>query len=233
MTIKAYQVGGFVRDKLLGKQSKDIDYAVEAPSYEAMVEWIKTQGTIYLEHPEHYTVRAHIEGKQPADYVLCRKEGPYSDGRRPDWVSPGTLLDDLARRDFTMNAIAYDEETGEYIDPHDGRMDLDDRCLRCVGDAEDRFKEDALRMLRAIRFRITKDLQFDNDVVDALRSPKLIRLLNRNISVDRKRDELRKCFAFDTRLTLRLMGNMGADFMFACFDGATGKIWLEPTSKEP
>src|ERR1035438_8197642 len=106
MTIKCYQVGGFVRDRLLGVKSKDLDYAVECADYPTMLRWIQSQGKVYLEQPEFWTVRAHI-GKLPADYVLCRKDGQYGDGRRPDSVSVGTLLDDLARRDFSVNAIAY------------------------------------------------------------------------------------------------------------------------------
>lgn len=70
MTIKKYQVGGCVRDSLLGIKSKDIDYAVEAPSYEAMVSWIKERGKIFLEKPEFLTVRAHMVGGEPADFVL-------------------------------------------------------------------------------------------------------------------------------------------------------------------
>lgn len=231
--MKAYQVGGYVRDRLLGVESKDIDYAVIAPSYEAMVEWIKTQGKIFLESPEHFTVRAHIAGKQPADYVLCRREGPYSDGRRPDWVEPGLLIDDLRRRDFTVNAIAYDEETSEYIDPFSGQEDLQDRMLVCVGSAYDRFSEDALRMLRAMRFTITKNFKMHETVQKAMKDATLIQKLSENISVDRKRDELRRCFAHDTLATLKFLSAMPVGFKEAVFKGATGSLWLEPTSKEP
>src|SRR5688572_15396559 len=117
MVVKAYEVGGDVGDRLMGlKNPKDLNYTVEAESYDEMVAWIKTQGTIFVEQPQYWTVRAHLSGKRPADYVLARKDGQYSDGRRPDSVKPGTLLDDLKRRDFTMNAIAIGE-SGEYIDP--------------------------------------------------------------------------------------------------------------------
>lgn len=234
MTIKTYQVGGCVRDALLGVESKDIDYAVEAPSYEAMVAWIKERGKIFLEKPEFLTVRAHLTGGQPADFVLCRKDGVYSDGRRPDAVEVGTLFDDLKRRDFTVNAIAYDEDTKQYIDPHSGKVDLENKLLRCVGKAEDRFREDALRMLRAIRFSITKGLKMDAELLDALIKRDLIDLLDTKISADRKRDELEKCFRFSTVKTIETLMYIGMEtkFLEHVFDGKSGKIWLLPTSKE-
>jgi len=228
--VKVYLVGGAVRDQLLGKQPKDFDYSVEAQSYEAMVSWISKQGKVFLESPKHFTVRAHLEGKLPADYVLCRKEGPYSDGRRPDWVEPGTLFDDLSRRDFTVNAIAFDEESKVYIDHFGGIDDLKKGILRCVGSARLRFKEDALRMLRAMRFKITKGFELDEAVKSSLRDPELIRLLSDNISADRKRDELMKCFSFDTVQTLSFLCEIGPDFQKAIFQGAS-PLWLVPTSK--
>jgi tRNA nucleotidyltransferase/poly(A) polymerase len=234
MTIKTYQVGGYVRDKLLGVQSKDIDYAVEAPSYEAMVAWINERGKIFLEKPEFLTVRAHLHDGEPADYVLCRKDGAYSDGRRPDIVEPGSLFDDLRRRDFTVNAIAFDEETQQYIDPHGGMYDLETRELRCVGRAKDRFTEDALRMLRAIRFSITKDITMSGDIVDSFYDKELLALLRDKISTDRKRDELEKCFRFDTSKTIKTLMYLGMEttLLRDIFKAPSGTIWLLPTSKE-
>src|SRR5579859_2576372 len=144
-----YLVGGYVRDKILGIPSKDLDYSVEAASYEEMRQSIIDRGgTILLETPNFFTIRARI-GKEVSDYVLCRKDGAYSDSRHPDSVEHGTLHDDLARRDFTMNAIAIDSD-GNYIDPFNGISDIKNKLIRCVGNAQDRFDEDALRMLRAI-----------------------------------------------------------------------------------
>lgn len=236
--IKAYQVGGCIRDRLLGLVSKDIDYAVEAPSYSAMIDWIKSNGgKIYLEKPEFLTVRAHLPDGEPADYVLCRKDGSYSDGRRPDMVEPGSLIDDLSRRDFTMNAIAFDEATGRYIDPFDGQYHLTNRIIKCVGQPEDRFSEDALRMLRAIRFMITKNMILSNKIIDCLRDPKLLKLLRENISMDRKREEIGKCFKFSTIKTFKTLNMISRDnstgLLTDIFDAPTGKIWLMPTSKEP
>ena len=222
--IKHYQVGGAVRDALLGVQSKDIDYAVEAPSYAAMVEWIKERGTIFLEQPQFWTVRAKLAGGQPADFVLCRRDGQYTDGRRPDSVEPGTLLDDLARRDFTVNAIAYDEATGEYIDPFGGRDDLRDNMLKCVGMPNDRFTEDALRLLRAIRFHITKGFTLGAGVRVCLKDAALAERLAETVSTERKR-----CFAHDTPRTLAALAEFPT-IANACF--ATRRIWLLPTMQE-
>lgn len=230
--IKTYLVGGSVRDELCGIQPKDFDYAVEAESFDAMLSWIKERGKVFLVKPEFLTVRAHLKDGEPADYVLCRKEGSYSDGRRPDVVEPGTIFDDLARRDFTCNAIARSED-GTYLDPHGGREDLSNKVLRCVGKAEDRFSEDALRMLRAIRFSITKGLSMDNEILDCFYDSFLLEKLKNNISSDRKRDELEKCFRFNTKLTIETLSYLGAEtsLLSAIFDCPNNKIWLLPTTK--
>jgi tRNA nucleotidyltransferase (CCA-adding enzyme) len=230
MTVKYYQVGGFVRDRLLGVRSKDLDYAVVAPDYNTMVNWIKRQGKIYLEQPEFLTVRAHLNGKLPADFVLCREDGQYSDGRRPDTVKMGTLEDDLKRRDFTVNAIAYDEVEDRYIDPHHGMDDLKEMLLRCVGKAEDRFHEDALRMLRAIRFAITKGFKLHDSVQTALHEPKLVARLMVNISEERKMEELYKCFSCNTLLTLDYL-NTYHGIRDACLHEGS-KLWLMPTMRD-
>src|SRR4051812_36297006 len=119
MTVHLYEVGGHVRDSLLGIKSKDIDFAVEAESFMELFNWLNAQKfDIFLITEEYGTIRArfpkgHVNAGLTADFVLCRKDGNYSDGRRPDSVSPGTIFDDLARRDFTVNAMARDLETGE------------------------------------------------------------------------------------------------------------------------
>lgn len=200
--IKFYRVGGCVRDLLLGVKAKDIDYAVEAESYHAMVDYIAANGKIYQERPQFFTVRARLNG-QDCDYVLCRKEGAYTDGRRPDTVGVGTIYDDLARRDFTCNAIAMDDHGG-IIDPHNGQIHIRDRRLRCVGIARDRFMEDHLRLLRAIRFGITKKFEFDVEIKKCLSDYKLVYNLS-NIPIERIRDELFRCFKFDTNATLQML----------------------------
>lgn len=200
--MKRYLVGGAVRDALLGVRSKDLDYAVEAPSWEAMREWILEQGMeIFLEKPTMNIIRAR-NGREVADYVMCRQDGPYSDGRHPDWVKPGTIYDDLRRRDFSVNAIAQDVETGEYLDPWDGRQDLEDGWLRAVGSAEERLREDPLRAFRALRFAITKNLHIDAELENALRVGYGDMV---SVSTERIREEVHKMFKADTAGSMALL----------------------------
>lgn len=222
-----YLVGGSVRDKLLGIKSKDNDYVVMAKSFGEMKQAIVDRGgTIFLETPQHFTIRATIPGMGACDFVLPRVDGFYGDGRRPDSVSVGTLMDDLARRDFTVNAIALDEN-GDYVDPHNGKQDIEDRVLRCVGKAYDRFNEDALRLLRALRFTITKGFLPHSDVENCLANPNLAEKLQYNVSDERKREELHKCFKHNTLETLKWL-EMFPHVRDACFQ----KMWLMPTLKD-
>ena len=120
MTIQTFLVGGAVRDLMLGQKPKDMDYTVVAPSFDDMRTHLLEQGyKIFVEKEEFATIRA-IKDKKVADYVLARKEGPYTDGRHPDWVTVGTLEDDLRRRDLTINAMAMDEN-GKIIDLFGGK----------------------------------------------------------------------------------------------------------------
>jgi tRNA nucleotidyltransferase (CCA-adding enzyme) len=238
MAIRIFEVGGAVRDRFLGKENKDRDFAVEAPSWEAMRAHVHAIASkVFLETPEHFTIRALVpvgtdaKGKarsEARDFVLCRKDGAYSDGRHPDTVEVGTIFDDLARRDFTVNAMAVDVDTGELLDPHGGRTDCEKSLLRCVGRAEDRFGEDSLRILRAIRFSITKGLSLDREIVEILEArtsfwPDKLKA----VSIERIREELLKCFQHDTLLTLRAFQQINWMFAEVIFGG--GDLWLEPT----
>jgi tRNA nucleotidyltransferase (CCA-adding enzyme) len=207
MNVKFYQVGGCVRDRLMGLKPKDIDFSVEAESYEAMraaiVERVGRESRIKVEKPEFVTIRAVDAKLGGVDFVLCRQEGDYSDGRRPDTVRVGSLADDLARRDFTVNAMAEDDD-GRIIDLFGGQEDLRRKLLRCVGNAKTRLTEDSLRMLRAIRFMITKGFSSDEELEMFLRDKDNAELL-RNISIERVREELKKCFDYDTLKTLKML----------------------------
>jgi len=199
-----YLVGGAVRDSLLGIQSKDLDYSVEAQSFDHMREAILERGgKIYLETPQHFTIRGKVPGLGDSDFVLCRKDGAYSDGRRPDSVEQGTLMDDLARRDFTVNAMARAED-GSLIDPFCGELHLKTKLLFCVGDTDKRMSEDALRMMRAIRFAITKGFSFSGALSRFLRDESNAKLLD-NVSIERIREELKKCFDCNTRMTIEML----------------------------
>ena len=225
---KLFTVGGCVRDMILGIESMDIDFAVESASFDSMRDSIVSRGgTVFLESPEFLTIRAKMPGIGPADFVLCRKDGSYSDGRHPDSVEMGTLSDDLARRDFTMNAIAQDED-GTLIDPHNGQSDIASRRIVCVGDAATRFTEDALRLLRAVRFSITKSMELDDAIVACLSDGRFSEMLV-SVSDERIREELTKAFMFDTVESLRVLERFPL-VREAAF--GSGGIRLEPTMRQ-
>ena len=145
----AYIVGGCVRDSILGRTPHDYDICTSATPSE-MLEIFKDKKIIET-GLQHGTVTVVMNG-EPYEITTYRIDGIYSDNRRPDTVTfTDKLVDDLRRRDFTINAMAYNDEEG-LIDPFNGMEDIKYKKISCVGCAEDRFGEDALRILRAIRF---------------------------------------------------------------------------------
>jgi tRNA nucleotidyltransferase (CCA-adding enzyme) len=227
MTItKVYEVGGAVRERFRGGHSNDLDYAIEAPSYEAMRDFVKSRGAeIFIEHPDFVTIRAHWRG-QACDFTLCRKEGEYHDNRHPSSCEPGTILEDLARRDFTMNAIAVDTYSGGVIDPYNGITDIKNLLIRTVGDADHRFQEDALRIMRALRFSVTLGFQIHPTVRDSMYAN--MPLLD-NISAERIKDELGKMFKHDTVRAIEVLQPYWYHIKHI-FNERT-HIWLQPTMK--
>lgn len=239
--VGAYLVGGAVRDYVMKKVNpKDFDFAIEAKSYDQMKHWLLAQGfEPFLESPEHLTIRARATKKfsfyefdltgYTYDFVLCRKDGPYSDGRHPDYVEVGTIYDDLARRDFTMNAIAITEH-GLWLDPHDGIWDIKRKLIRCVGGTE-RLEEDGLRVLRALRFKV--QLGFDlAKSVDEFLWEDGDDVISR-VKPDRVRDELTKMFTMNTMATLEVLVDDYPHIARTLFgEGSEGNLWLEPTSKK-
>ncbi|MCB9542386.1 MAG: [cytidine(C)-cytidine(C)-adenosine (A)]-adding enzyme [Myxococcales bacterium] len=154
---EAYFVGGAVRDRLLGRPVSDWDIATDAEP-EAVMGCFARAIPTGLQHGTVTVVVAH----QPVEVTTYRVERGYSDGRRPDEVAfTRELRDDLGRRDFTINAMAWDAVAGVLVDPYDGRGDLGRRLLRAVGAAEERFSEDGLRALRAVRFACVLELALD------------------------------------------------------------------------
>ena len=146
---EAYAVGGCVRDSLLGLTPADYDLCTNAKPEETVQVFSAHQ---LLHHGQkHGTVGVVLDG-QVFEITTFRTEGGYDDARHPDWVKfVGSVEEDLARRDFTANAMAYNPKTG-YMDPFGGQADLANKILRTVGDPEARFTEDALRILRGARF---------------------------------------------------------------------------------
>ena len=181
---EAYMVGGCVRDSLLGVEPKDYDITTSAKPEETISLFEKTIPTGL----KHGTITVIINST-PYEVTTFRTEGTYLDNRRPSSVDFVTdIKEDLSRRDFTINALAYNENTG-LIDYFNGVNDIKNKIIRCVGDADKRFKEDALRMLRAIRFSCQLTFDIEENTLKAIKDNyKLIE----NISFERIRDEICK-----------------------------------------
>ncbi|MFA5744617.1 MAG: HD domain-containing protein [Candidatus Paceibacterota bacterium] len=165
---EAYLVGGCVRDLIIGREPKDWDITTNATPEQIQAVFPDSfyeneYGTVGVKTGSEDIRLAIIE------VTPYRIESEYSDKRRPDSVEFGTsLLEDVARRDFTMNAIALDDAQGQIIDPYEGQKDIKDRMVRAVGNASERFNEDALRMLRAVRFIAELDFGIDGDTALAI-----------------------------------------------------------------
>ncbi|HET9496812.1 MAG TPA: HD domain-containing protein [Candidatus Limnocylindria bacterium] len=205
---EAALVGGCVRDLVRGLQPDDWDIATEAPPETVAAlfpdtTWTNIFGTV--------TVRS---GPMDVEVTTYRSESGYSDGRRPDEVRWATeLTDDLGRRDFTINAMAWvpddlEAGRGHLVDPRGGREDLAARVLRAVGDPGQRFTEDALRLLRGVRFATTLRLRIDPATEAAM--GKMAEAAGR-LSGERIRDELLRLLAFDgpTAPAFLLMERLG------------------------
>jgi tRNA nucleotidyltransferase (CCA-adding enzyme) len=147
---RSWIVGGAVRDLLLGRPRALNDFDVATPATPAQVQALFRK--VVPTGVEHGTVTV-VEGGLPIEVTTFRGEGAYVDGRRPESVTFHTDLEaDLGRRDFTINALAWDPIAGDFRDPWGGRTDLAAGVIRAVGDAEERFAEDGLRPMRAVRF---------------------------------------------------------------------------------
>jgi len=159
---KLYLVGGAVRDEILGRKSSDLDFVLDVKTFDELEDYCKTlKYKVFQSKPEFGTVRAQHPVYGGIDIAIPRQDGVY-DGRRPENVSYGVgIVDDLARRDFTMNALAKDVETGEVLDPFGGIADIRNKIVRAVGSAHNRFAEDKLRILRMLRFAYTLGMVVD------------------------------------------------------------------------
>jgi tRNA nucleotidyltransferase (CCA-adding enzyme) len=179
---RAWIVGGCVRDLFRGSQANDWDIATDARPDELVRIFPRAIPTGI----EHGTVTVHAGGRL-YEVTTLRGEGTYTDGRRPDWVEfVDDIVADLARRDFTVNAIAIDPVTGEVIDPFGGQDDLARGVLRAVGDPVERFSEDGLRVLRAARFVASLEVALDPATEAAI--PQTLDTF-RKVAKERVRDE--------------------------------------------
>ncbi|MCR4790525.1 MAG: HD domain-containing protein [Treponemataceae bacterium] len=200
---KAYLVGGAVRDYLLGKEISDWDLTTNARPEEVSKIFHKVIPTGI----NHGTVTV-LFMKESIEVTTFRTESDYSDGRHPDKVEYcGNIEEDLSRRDFTINAIAASLEDGSIVDPFDGQTDLKNRIIRTVGKAEDRFNEDGLRPVRAIRFAAKLNFKIEEETYRAI--PKCLNK-TKGISLERFRDEFCKLMTSEKpSVGLKLMEESG------------------------
>ncbi|NLZ82338.1 MAG: CCA tRNA nucleotidyltransferase, partial [Clostridiales bacterium] len=198
---EAYIVGGCVRDMVLGKEPEDWDITTSATPLQIKKIFKRTIDTGI----QHGTVTVLLDHEH-FEVTTYRLDGIYEDNRHPKEVSfTSSLTEDLRRRDFTINAMAYNKEEG-FIDQFDGLADLEKGIIRCVGDPDERFNEDALRILRAVRFSAQLDFTIESATLEAIKDK--VGFL-RNISAERIRIELMKLLVSDHPERLRLLYETG------------------------
>lgn len=198
---EAYAVGGCVRDSILGRKPEDWDITTSATPVEIKGLFSRTIDTGIA----HGTVTVML-GKEGFEVTTYRIDGKYEDARHPKEVTfTPNLLEDLKRRDFTINAMAYNDKNG-LVDAFDGIGDLNRKVIRCVGDAEKRFTEDALRMMRAVRFAAQLGFSIDQDTKQAIHmlAPSLA-----YISAERIQAELLKLLMSDHPEEMRTLYETG------------------------
>ena len=241
---KIFEVGGCVRDKILGVKSKDIDFTfvlddlngTVEQGFEHMTQWLKSEGfEIFLSTPDCFTIRAKFpkghKHQGVADFVMARKEMGYIPGTRKPILELGTLEDDLLRRDFTLNALAEDED-GKLIDLFGGLEDLKNEILRTPLNPEITMMDDPLRILRALRFSITKGFTIDMKIWTAMLQPEILDKLKTTVSIERMREEIFKMMKHDTPKTLRILNMVDQEFIPGFFDLVFSKgMWLKPTNE--
>ncbi|MCX7945321.1 MAG: HD domain-containing protein [Deltaproteobacteria bacterium] len=182
---EAYLVGGSVRDILLNREIDDWDVGTSATPAQIMRLFKKT----YPTGIRHGTVTVIYKGVK-FEITTFRGESDYRDGRHPEKVRFGVSIEeDLSRRDFTINAVAYDPLANVIIDPYGGIKDLNQRLIKCVGDARQRFSEDGLRSLRAIRFASILGFRLHKDILPAIKDTLSV---FRKVSIERVREEILK-----------------------------------------
>jgi tRNA nucleotidyltransferase/poly(A) polymerase len=240
-----YKVGGCVRDSILGVESKDIDFTFVLDNidrtvdegFEIMKQWMEhKEFTIFLSTPEMFTIRAKfpkgdVNEGLVADFVLARKEVGYKEGTRQPILELGTLEDDLIRRDFTLNSMAEDEN-GNLIDLFGGLKDLEDGILRTPLNPEITMMDDPLRILRALRFSVTKGFTISLKIWDAMAQPEILEKLKTTVSVERMREEIFKMMKHNTPLSLRLLHTVEESYIPGFLDLVFSKgMWLKPTNE--
>jgi tRNA nucleotidyltransferase (CCA-adding enzyme) len=209
---EAFLVGGSVRDLIIGTEPKDWDITTNAVPEQIITLFEKTVyenifGTVGVCVPHETKEDVTQETYDIVEVTPYRTETTYSDFRHPDEVKfSKNIEDDLKRRDFTMNALAYSDK-GQIIDPYKGQEDIKDKVVRAVGKPADRFKEDALRMLRAVRFAAQLNFAIEYDTMQAIADNSQ---LLKNISGERIRDEFIKIIeSNNSALSIGMLSKLG------------------------
>ena len=241
---KIFEVGGCVRDEMLKVHTNDIDFTfvlddltgTVEDGFKSMVSHLETEGfKIFLKTEDCFTVRAmfprgHQHEGLVADFVMARKEVGVIEGTRRPVLELGTLEDDLTRRDFTVNSLAKSLD-GEVIDLFNGIKDLKRGVLKTPLDPVVTLLDDPLRLIRALRFSITKNFKIDDELWDAMFTPGLLDKLESVVSTERIQGEITKMMKHDTVASLRLFNRIDQieprllEIMFG------GELWLTPTMK--
>tara|TARA_R110002012_G_scaffold140646_1_gene298289 strand:+ start:46 stop:786 length:741 start_codon:yes stop_codon:yes gene_type:complete len=246
MKHKIFEIGGCVRDELLGLHTKDIDFTVVIDQrgeklsvdegWAFMKHFLLSEGfKIFLETKDCFTIRAmfpkgHQHEGLVADFVMARKEVGYIPGTRKPILELGSLEDDMMRRDFTVNAMAKDD--GKIIDLFNGQQHLKWKLLMTPLDPMVTLMDDPLRLLRALRFSITKGFTIDGTVWNAMFQPNLMDKLENVVSQERIREEVTKMMKHDTLSSLRLFQEIDKreprllEIIFG------GDMWLLPSTKK-
>ena len=239
--MKIFEVGGCVRDELLGLESKDIDFTVVLDDtslsvdegWDKMLKWLRSEGfSLFLETKDCFTVRGkfpkgHKNEGLVGDFVMSRKEVGVIPGTRKPILELGTLEDDLMRRDFTVNSLCKDED-GKIIDLFEGVYDLRTKVLRTPLDPMITLLDDPLRMLRGLRFSITKGFIIDSKLWDCMLDHRVLDKLKEVVSHERMREEITKMMKHDTIKSLKLLNKIPG-LMEVVFSNG---MWLMPTTKK-
>jgi tRNA nucleotidyltransferase (CCA-adding enzyme) len=207
--IKLYLVGGAVRDQVLGIKSKDLDYVVTGlSSFEELKDFVTNtlKCEIKVETQKYGVVRCVHPTKGGLDFALPRVDF-NQDGRQSDVKFVETIQEDLSRRDFTINAMACEVDNnlviiaGSLIDPFEGYKDIKNKLVRFVGNPNLRIDEDNLRVLRALRFSLTKGFDLDQETANTISNV----VINDKVSGERIMDELNKMFAVSNTGTFEIL----------------------------
>lgn len=212
--IKTYEVGGYVRDSILNITSNDKDYVAEAPSFAELKSYIENNNQkIFLERPEFGVIRYLNNSGVAEDISLAAKERDQ-EGKI---LKVGSVKEDLATRDFTMNAIARDREVGQLIDPFNGIEDINKGIIRSVEPPKIVFENDPARIIRAIRFKCQFKFKYSEDLSDYLYGSHEFSELKK-IDRERLRQELEKCLKVSSLGTFEEIFKMNNNFKDLIFN---------------